>query len=423
MSGAMSSIDADLPLVSIITPSFNQADYLEETILSVLNQDYPNIEYIVIDGGSTDGSVEIIERYADRLAYWVSEPDEGQAHATNKGWRRSTGEIIAYINSDDPYLPGALSTTVDYFRLHPDIGLVYASSYASQVENDQSVVQSQEAPPFNLVHLARRCFIAQPTVFFRRSVLESIGFLDESFHYCMDYDYWMRAAAVTKFGRLRSYTAVTRYHSNSKTGSQLPGFLRDEVRMFDRMSRSSVARERQLARIGLVGRLAPAVGAAGGYGEADSSQFRARLQQMHPPPSLSELASAIAWSDEHFVNSMDTSSSKRIPEEWRREDVIVDWSDSVRVMIDMGLLRARMGARLTRRLRARAILREIIHGRCPLTSGALTRLLLQITSQDPTVLVSREWWFCVIMSIPLGKSTLSVYRRTRWRERLLRHSA
>src|SRR6266513_4869973 len=110
------------PRISIITPSFNQAQFLEETILSVLNQRYPNLEYIVIDGGSTDGCVDVIKRYEDRLAFWVSEPDRGQPHAINKGLAKATGEIVAFINSDDVYLPGALSTVASHFIESPERG-------------------------------------------------------------------------------------------------------------------------------------------------------------------------------------------------------------------------------------------------------------------------------------------------------------
>ncbi|HOW91535.1 MAG TPA: glycosyltransferase family 2 protein, partial [Anaerolineaceae bacterium] len=116
---------SELPLVSIVTPSFNQVDYLEETMRSVLEQDYPRVEYIVIDGGSTDGSVEIIRKYADRLAYWVSEKDRGQTDAVNKGYAVAKGSILGWLNSDDTYKPGAISAAVEFLVNHPQFGLVY----------------------------------------------------------------------------------------------------------------------------------------------------------------------------------------------------------------------------------------------------------------------------------------------------------
>src|SRR5512136_2224736 len=119
---------SSLPTVSIITPSFNQAHFIEETIRSVLAQDYPNLEYIIVDGGSTDGSVEIIQKYAGHLAWWVSEKDKGHADALNKGFAHARGDILAWLNSDDTYYPGAVAEAVTYLQSHPETGMVYGDA-------------------------------------------------------------------------------------------------------------------------------------------------------------------------------------------------------------------------------------------------------------------------------------------------------
>ncbi|MBN1919396.1 MAG: glycosyltransferase [Verrucomicrobia bacterium] len=182
------------PLVSIITPSHNHAAFLEETIRSVLAQDYPNIEYIVVDGGSTDGSVEIIKRYGDRIARWVSEPDEGQSHAINKGFRMATGEIVAWLNSDDLYFPDAVSTAVKCFVADERLGLVYG--HGVFVDRDGGFLRYfTEVEPYDAFRL-RNCsdYIMQPTTFFRRDALLDVGLLNESLHYAMDWDLWCRFA-------------------------------------------------------------------------------------------------------------------------------------------------------------------------------------------------------------------------------------
>jgi glycosyltransferase involved in cell wall biosynthesis len=153
-------------LVSIVTPSFNQADYLEQTIQSVLAQDYPWIEYIIIDGASTDGSVEIIERYAGRLAWWVSEPDRGQAEAINKGLQRANGEIVAWLNSDDLYLPGAVSRAVAALQANHALGLVYGD--ALTIDAQGRPIHSLVFGEWGLEELIRFRIICQPAVFMRR---------------------------------------------------------------------------------------------------------------------------------------------------------------------------------------------------------------------------------------------------------------
>jgi glycosyltransferase involved in cell wall biosynthesis len=183
-----------LPLVSIITPSYNHAEFLDETIRSVLAQDYANIEYIVVDGGSTDGSVETIKRYQDRIAKWVSEPDAGQSDAINKGFRMATGEIVAWLNSDDLYFPDAVSTAVRRFQQDPLLGLFYSDCVF--VDRDgQFLRYFTEVEPYSEFRL-RNCsdFVMQPSTFFRRETLFEIGLLDTSLHYCMDWDLWCRFA-------------------------------------------------------------------------------------------------------------------------------------------------------------------------------------------------------------------------------------
>ena len=179
--------DASLPRVSIVTPSFNQAAFLEETIQSVLSQDYPELDYIVIDGGSTDGSVEIIEQYADRLAYWTSEKDSGQADAINKGLARTTGEIVAWLNSDDTYLPGAIHAAVEALQANPECGLVYGDVLAVDGQGQPTNLIRYE--DWGLDGLLQFKIIGQPAVFMRREALAKAGELDTSFHFLLDHHY------------------------------------------------------------------------------------------------------------------------------------------------------------------------------------------------------------------------------------------
>lgn len=206
--------------VSIVTPSLNQAQFLEETILSVLCQDYPNLEYIIIDGGSIDGSVEIIRGYEDRLAYWTSEPDQGQADAVNKGWARSTGDIVAWLNSDDTYTSGAVSTAVDALLERPEVGLVYG--HLNHIDADGRVLRQFYAPPYGLrsfVGGRLTCYIRQPTVFIRRAALAEVGLLDISLRYSMDCDLILRICREFPAYRIPRVMANFRYHSSSKTVS------------------------------------------------------------------------------------------------------------------------------------------------------------------------------------------------------------
>jgi glycosyltransferase involved in cell wall biosynthesis len=216
------------PLVSIITPSFNQAAYIQATIDSVLMQNYPTLEYLIIDGGSTDGTVEILRNCHDPRLKWVSEPDCGQSDAINKGLKWATGEVIAYINSDDLLLPGAVSVTMDAFQRYPDAALVYGDCIHIDGQGAQ-IGGEHFGEAFDLEQvLMGRVFIPQQTVFWRRQVTERIGLFDESLHYLMDVDYWLRSAAAGfELMYVPGIRAGYRLHDDSKTVSRIEYFWRD----------------------------------------------------------------------------------------------------------------------------------------------------------------------------------------------------
>ena len=179
------------PLVSIITPSFNQAQFLPRTIESVLSQSYRNIEYIVVDGGSTDGSLEILQSYGDQLK-WISEPDNGQTHAINKGLARASGDILSYLNSDDTLAPNAVETVVNALDKSPESGTVYGN--ANYIDVDDKVTGWYATDKATFEKILQDCCICQPTVYWRASVMKSVGRFDESLHYAMDYEMWLRMA-------------------------------------------------------------------------------------------------------------------------------------------------------------------------------------------------------------------------------------
>lgn len=205
-----------LPRITVVTPSFNQGRYIEETIRSVLMQGYPNLEYVIMDGGSTDESVAIIKKYETSLTRWVSRKDEGQSCAINQAWAESTGDILAYLNSDDVYEPGVLTRVAEYFTGHPEVDLVYGDH--SYMDEDSRVYGEFRAPDVQLNTLLLGNYVSQPSVFIRRSAWRKIGPLNNDLHYVMDYDYWIRAAlAGLNFAKSGTRHARMRIHAVSKT--------------------------------------------------------------------------------------------------------------------------------------------------------------------------------------------------------------
>ena len=203
-----------LPLVSIITPTYNMAKYLTETIESVLSQDYPNIEYIVVDGASTDGSLDILERYQGRLRYF-SEPDRGPSDAAWKGFRQARGEIFAWLNADDTFLPGAVRKGVEYFQAHPETDVVYGEGW--WIDESGATIGRYPTLPFDAKVLERDCFICQPASFIRATAYRRCE-LDPSVNRSFDYDLWIRMAkAGIRFDAIPQYLANSRMHTGAKT--------------------------------------------------------------------------------------------------------------------------------------------------------------------------------------------------------------
>jgi glycosyltransferase involved in cell wall biosynthesis len=211
--------DPSWPKISIVTPSYNQAEFLERTILSILNQNYPNLEYIVIDGGSTDGSVNIIKKYEKYLTYWVTEKDKGQSDAINKGFRKSTGEILAWLNSDDTYLPNALRLVADFFKQRTDVDMLYGRSHIT--DRDDEIFQEAKAMPFNLLDYTYGLFtIPQQATFWRREIFFKVGMLNVENRTCMDSELWVHFAKnKANIIHVNSLLANFRLHQQSISGS------------------------------------------------------------------------------------------------------------------------------------------------------------------------------------------------------------
>lgn len=211
------------PKITIVTPGLNQAEFLEEAITSVLSQDYPNLEYIIIDGGSRDDSVEIIKKYQDEITYWVSEPDRGQSHALNKGLTQAQGEIFSFLNADDFLCPGALQAVAEYFAGHPDCDVIYGRCL--QVDKNGRALNSHQGRVRGLMemlavwdHWFKGEYLISPEVFMRTDAVKSVGGFREEIDLVMDYELWLRLLAHgCRFHAIDAQLAGFRYHDSAKS--------------------------------------------------------------------------------------------------------------------------------------------------------------------------------------------------------------
>ena len=224
------------PLISIITPSYNQSDYLEMAMLSVLDQDYPNLEYIVVDGNSTDGSQEIIKKYADRLAWWVSEKDNGQADAFNKGLSHANGKYIGWLNSDDLYINGTISEAIDLLESNPEVAFVFGD--VQSINEQGQITNIMKYGHWDLVDLMQFKIIGQPAVFMRKDLLVSTAALDTSYHFLLDHHLWLRLASKAPIMYSNKIWAAARFHATAKNVAHAAEFGKEAYQLVEWMEKN-----------------------------------------------------------------------------------------------------------------------------------------------------------------------------------------
>lgn len=207
--------------ISLVTCSYQQGKFLDATMRSVLDQGYPDLEYIVIDGGSKDQSVEVIRRYEHALSYWVSEKDRGQTHALRKGFERANGDILGWLCSDDLLLPGTLKRVAAYFEAHPEVDVIFGNALWIDAQG-QFIRPKKEMPWNKFVFLYDHNYLAQPATFWRRSLYEKVGGLDESWNLGMDSDLWLRFAHHARPHYVDEYFACMRDYPEQKTRALKP---------------------------------------------------------------------------------------------------------------------------------------------------------------------------------------------------------
>lgn len=231
-------MNKELPKISIVTPSLNQAPFIEETIQSVLNQGYPNLEYLIVDGGSTDGTLRILKKYEGQLS-WISEKDNGQSDAINKGLRQVTGDIVAFLNSDDLYEPGGLLAVGEYFLNHPEAnwltGLcINIDQTGKEIRKLNRLYKNFWLRWKSFAVLQVLNYVSQSATFWKRSAMNKIGYLNEHLHYTMDYDYWLRLGQRYPLHVLYRDLASFRIHNNSKSGTTTHHQFDEELKVLQK---------------------------------------------------------------------------------------------------------------------------------------------------------------------------------------------
>lgn len=218
-------------IISVVTPSFNQARFIRATINSVIDQTYPNVEYLIVDGGSTDETLNILRSYGDQIK-WISGVDKGQSDAINRGWLRTKGDVLAWLNSDDVYYPGALETVAEFFETHPQIEWLYGDCDIINIEGKP--IKSYPVQSYNYIDFLRGTnnFIPQPATFIRRSVFEHCGKLNEELHFLMDMEYWLRIGLEYSGTYIPVRLAGLRLHGGAKSVCNLSGFAKELIQVY-----------------------------------------------------------------------------------------------------------------------------------------------------------------------------------------------
>jgi hypothetical protein len=285
---------SDLPRISLVTPSFNTGRYLADAIRSVLSQDYPNLDYLVMDGGSTDGTLDVLRSFGDRIR-WVSQKDEGQSDAIRKGFEQTQGEILGWLNADDVFAPGALRTVGEFFAANRDVALVYGNATYIDAEG-RLIGPCAHIEPFRIDRLLHYSdFIVQPAAFFRRSAYDAVGGLDPSLHYGMDYDLWLKLArGGHRLVHIPQCVASYRWLTDNKTA--VGGFARlDELRAMTARHGLDEPAFLRLERVNLLVRDAVTELRQGAIGRSIASFARANATLLGSPRAVRSMFQPHTW--------------------------------------------------------------------------------------------------------------------------------